>query len=410
MKYFFETRLGETRYRLADGSLLCKDVPIARTGTQAYSAKDLPNLKPNAVGEIIVRRSPEQVFAPATLASFEGMSITVLHPEDEEGNVRLVNPQNWKELSVGHLQNIRRGTGDQSDLMLADLIVKDEYAIQLIEDGLRQVSCGYDAEYEQTEPGKADQVDITGNHVALVPKGRAGNRCAIGDRDTMATQKKSWLQRLRFAAKTGDADTMNELLDSAPAVVAGDEGDLPSGVNLNINLSPQHPLPDKEPEMGGKATGDGEDDIKTLLKALLAKLEGMTTGDNADDPEDKDKKDPTGDGEDDEEETTITGDSAYRAEVIVPGIDLSRKVKPTAFKRDVLSAADKTLVRQVVGDADISKLPKQSVNMAFNAVSEIAKGRNTRATTLDAQRLNIGTPKISDLNKQNADFWSNRKG
>ena len=59
MKYFFETRLGETRYTLADGSLLCKDVPIARTGTQVYSAKDLPNLKPNAAGEIIVRRSPE---------------------------------------------------------------------------------------------------------------------------------------------------------------------------------------------------------------------------------------------------------------------------------------------------------------------------------------------------------------
>lgn len=410
MKYFFNTQLGETRYSLADGSLLCKDVPIARTGTQVYAAEDLPNLTPNAAGQIIVTRSPEQVFDPATLASFEGMSITVLHPEDEDGNIRLVNPQNWKDLAHGHLQNVRRGTGNQSDLMLADLIVKDEYAIQLIEDGLRQVSCGYDAEYEQTTPGKADQVDITGNHVALVPKGRAGNRCAIGDRDTMATQKKSWLQRLRFAAKTGDADTMNELLDSAPAAVTGDEGDLPSGVNLNINLSPQQPLPDKDPEMGGKATGDGEDDIKTLLKALLAKLEGTTTGDNADDPEGKDKKGPTGDGEDDEEETTITGDSAYRAEVIVPGIDLSRKVKPTAFKRDVLSAADKTLVRQVVGDADISKLPKQSVNMAFNAVSEIAKGRNTRSTTGDAQRLNIGTPKISDLNKQNAEFWSNRKG
>ncbi|HER1288875.1 TPA: hypothetical protein VJI20_004414 [Salmonella enterica subsp. enterica serovar Elomrane] len=32
MKYFFNTRLGETRYQLADGSLLCKDVPIGRTG------------------------------------------------------------------------------------------------------------------------------------------------------------------------------------------------------------------------------------------------------------------------------------------------------------------------------------------------------------------------------------------
>ena len=410
MKYFFNTQVGETRYRLADGSLLCKDVPIARTGTQVYAAADLPKLTPNAAGEILVTRSPEQVFHPATLASFEGMSITVLHPEDEDGDIRLVNPQNWKDLAHGHLQNVRRGTGNQSDLMLADLIVKDEYAIQLIEDGLRQVSCGYDAEYEQTAPGKADQVDITGNHVALVPKGRAGNRCAIGDRDTMATQKKSWYQRLRFAAKTGDADTMNELLDSAPAAVTGDEGDLPNGVNLNINLSPQQPLPDKDPEMGGKATGDGEDDIKTLLKALLAKLEGTTTGDNVDDPKDKDKKDPTGDGEDDEEETTITGDSAYRAEVILPGIDLSRKMKSTAFKRDVLTTADKTLVRQVVGDADISKLPKQSVNMAFNAVYEIAKGRNTRITTGDAQRLNIGTPKISDLNKHNAEFWSNRKG
>ena len=142
MKYFFETRLGETRYRLADSSLLCKNVPIARTGTQVYSAEDLPNLKPNAAGEIIVRRSPEQVFDPATLASFEGMSITVLHPEDAEGNVRLINPQNWKELAHGHIQNVRRGTGDQSDLMLADIIVKDEYAIQLIEEGLRQVSCG----------------------------------------------------------------------------------------------------------------------------------------------------------------------------------------------------------------------------------------------------------------------------
>ncbi|MBW2956150.1 DUF2213 domain-containing protein [Hafnia paralvei] len=407
MKYFFNTRLGETRYQLADGSLLCKDVPIGRTGKQLYGAADLPNLKPDKLGEIVVTRSPEQVFHPATLASFEGMSITILHPEDENGNVRLVNPENWKELAVGHLQDIRHGTGDQSDLMLADLIVKDESAIQLIEDGLREVSCGYDAEYEQIEPGKAEQVDITGNHVALVPKGRAGNRCAIGDRDTMANQKKNWWTRMRTAIKTGDSDTMNELVESAPAAVTGDEGDLPSGVNLNINLAPQQPLPDKKPEMGGEPTGDGEDDIKTLLKALLAKLEGTATGDNADDPN-KDNK-PTGDGEDNEEESTVTGDSAYRAEVIIPGIDLTRKVKPTAFKREVLAAADKALVRQIVGDADIRKLPKQSVEMAFTAVSELAKGRNTRTTTGDAKSP-LGTPSISDLNKANAEFWANRKG
>ncbi|END6422522.1 TPA: DUF2213 domain-containing protein, partial [Escherichia coli] len=57
MKYFFNTRLGETRYQLADGSLLCKDVPIGRTGKQLYGADDLPKLKPDKFGEIVVTRS-----------------------------------------------------------------------------------------------------------------------------------------------------------------------------------------------------------------------------------------------------------------------------------------------------------------------------------------------------------------
>ena len=52
MKYFFNTRLGETRYQLADGSLLCRDVPIGRTGKQLYGADDLPKLKPDKFGEI----------------------------------------------------------------------------------------------------------------------------------------------------------------------------------------------------------------------------------------------------------------------------------------------------------------------------------------------------------------------
>ena len=80
------------------------------------------------------------------------------------------------------------------------------------------------------------------------------------------------------------------------------------------------------------------------------------------------------------------------------------------FRGDVDGITDAGFRRQVVGDADIRKLPQQSVDMAFNAVSEIAKGRNTRSTTGDAQRPNMGMTSIASLNKQNADFWSNRKG
>ncbi|WP_394551343.1 hypothetical protein C1N58_02455 [Pantoea sp. SGAir0180] len=408
MKYLFNTRLGETRYRLADGSLLCKDVPIGRTGSQLYSALDLPKLEPDSDGEIVVERTADEVFSPETLASFEGMTVTILHPEDEEGNIKFVDPENWRELAVGHLQNVRRGTGSQSDLMIADLIIKDEEAIDYIENGLREVSCGYDAEYQQTAIGKAKQYQITGNHVALVPNGRAGSRCAIGDRNTMAT-KQNWFTRLKRAVKTGDADTMNELLESPPSSMTGDEGgDLPQGVNLSINLAPQHPMPDRDPEMGGLKTGDNEEQIPAWAAAIIArldKLEGKTT-DSSEDEEDKRK---TGDSDDEDKEkpVTATGDSAYRAELIMPGIDLTQAMKPTAFKRHVLASADQALVRQIVGDAAIKQLPKPQVEMAFTAVSELAKGRNTQALrTTDSMRKPGNSN--AELNQQNKDFWSNR--
>lgn len=403
MKYLFNTRLGETRYRLGDGSLLCKDVPIARIGSQLYSALDLPKIKPDSDGEIVVERTSDEVFSAETLASFEGMTITILHPEDDDGNIMFVDPANWRELAVGHVQNVRRGTGQQADLMIADLIIKDDEAIEYIENGLREVSCGYDAEYEQTAIGKAKQYQITGNHVALVPNGRAGSRCAIGDRNTMATTKKSWITRFKQAMKTGDADTMNELLESAPT---GDEGDLPQGVNLNINLAPQHPTPSADPEMGGLKTGDNEEQVPAWAQALIArldKLEGKTT--DSGDPNDKDK---TGDSEEDkEEETTATGDSAYRAELIMPGIDLKQKMKPTAFKRHVLASADQALVRQIVGDAAIKQLPKAHIDMAFTAVSELAKGRNTQASRTTDAASKAGTSNAA-INQQNKDFWSKR--
>lgn len=406
MKYLFNTRLGETRYRLGDGSLLCKDVPIARIGSQLYSELDLPKLKPDADGEIVVERTADEVFSAETLASFEGMTVTILHPEDDAGNIMFVDPENWRELAVGHVQNVRRGTGQQSDLMIADLIIKDDEAIAYIENGLREVSCGYDAEYEQTAIGRAKQYQITGNHVALVPNGRAGSRCAIGDRNTMATNKNNLLTRIKRAWKTGDTDTMNELLESSQT---GDEGgDLPQGVNLNINLAPQHPMPDKDPEMGGLKTGDNEEQIPAWAQAILSrldKLEGKTT--DSDDQQDKKESTGDADGEDKEEESTPTGDSAYRAELIMPGIDLSQKMKPTAFKRHVLASADQALVRQIVGDAAIKQLPKTHIEMAFTAVSELAKGRNTQASrTIDAASKTGSSN--ADLNEQNKAFWSKR--
>ncbi|WP_045960447.1 DUF2213 domain-containing protein [Xenorhabdus poinarii] len=404
MKYFFTTRLGNTRYQLADGSLLCKDVPIARTGTQLYADFELPTLEPDTDGEIVVERSPDEVFSEATLASFEGMTVTIKHPEDTDGNIIFVDPDNWRDLAHGHVQNVRRGEGKQSDLMLADLIIKDTDAIAAIDEGFDEVSCGYDAEYRQTAKGKAEQYQITGNHVALVQDARAGSRCSIGD--SMSTKTQTWFKRLRQAIKTKDSAAMEAALNNAPESITGDEGTGEVPKAININISPQQPLPKEDPEM---KTGDEQ--IPEWAKALIARLDALEgksgTGDNGDETDPKEPEQTGDDGDEkDEKEEQVTGDAAYKAELIIPGIKLDA-AKPTAFKRQVLVSADQAMVRTIVGDAEIKKLPKHIVDMAFNAVAELAKNRNTQVTGDSARNKSSGNS-IADLNKQNAEFWANR--
>ncbi|MCI8048150.1 DUF2213 domain-containing protein [Klebsiella pneumoniae] len=397
MKYFFKTRLGNTRFQLADGSVLFKDVPIARTGEQEYDATERPELVPNDRGKVIVRRMPEEVFSERTMASFEGMAVTIGHPRDFDGQIIFVTPDNWRQLAHGHIQNVRRGTDDKTDLLLADVIVKTPEALQAIDDGDDEVSCGYDADYEQISPGLAKQSAITANHLALVPNGRAGFRCAIGD--SMPSTTKNWFTRLLKARKTGDAAEMANLIDNPPDTVTGDD-DVSSSMTpggVVINLSPQSPMP--APALAG--TGDEQEEIPAWGKALIEAVNKMTctTTPATGDEDEEEKK---------EEEGKVTGDAAYRADLIQPGIQLPEKAKLTAFKRQVLASADQTLVRSIVGDADITKLKKATVDMAFTAVSELAKNRNTK--TVDSLQTQTATTvkTIAGMNQAAQEFWSKR--
>lgn len=399
MKYFFKARLGNTRFQLADGSVLFKDVPIGRTGEQEYDATERPELVPDARGKVIVRRTPEEVFSERAMASFESMAVTIGHPRDFNGEIIFVTPENWRQLANGHIQNVRRGQGSESDLLLADVIVKTPEGLQAIDDGDDEVSCGYDADYEQISPGLANQSAITGNHLALVPNGRAGFRCKIGD--AMPSTTKNWFTRLLKARKTNDAAEMANLIDNPPDNMTGDNDDVTSSMTpggVVINLAPQAPMP--APTL--PVTTDSEEDIPEWGKALIAAVEKLTPAAPTTVDEDEDEKG--------EVEGAVTGDAAYRADLIQPGIQLPAKAKPTAFKRQILAAADQSLVRSIVGDADVTSLKKATVDMAFNAVSELAKNRNTSAQTVDSFRtMTTNTTKsIAEINKAAKEIWAKR--
>ncbi len=217
----------------------------------------------------------------------------------------------------------------------------------------------------------------------------------------MPSTTKNWFTRLLKARKTNDAAEMANLIDNPPDDVTGDNdvstSMTPGGVI--INLAPQNPLPG--PALPG--TGDAEEEIPAWGKALIeavAKLTPAAAAPGTGDAEDEEEKQ--------EEEGKITGDAAYRADLIQPGIQLPDKAKPTAFKRQVLSSADQSLVRSIVGDADISKLKKATVDMAFTAVSELAKNRNTK--TVDSLQTQTATTvkTIAGMNQAAQEFWSKR--
>ena len=222
--HYYGTRLSENiSKREPEGYLLCLNVPVARTGIQEYLPSELG--LPGTGRLIPVFRPEEEVFSPETVASFEGMPVTNDHPP--EG----VDISNIRALQQGHAHNVRRGSGEASDLLLADLIITDPKLITaILEEGKREISCGYTYELCE-ENGRYIQRKIRGNHVAVVDAGRAGSRVSIKDEQPPALQRgmrrshhdpiderrknmmnKSLSKVLARLAKDGDTDTVAEII------------------------------------------------------------------------------------------------------------------------------------------------------------------------------------------------------
>lgn len=172
MKAFYGSRISENMTVTPDGFLVCHNVPIARTGWYDYLPQEI-GVKGDGI--VKVYRSPEEVFSKQAMASFEGKPTTDEHPPD------LLTPDNSAFYTKGAVQNVRRSPTEQ-DLLLADLIIYNSTLIdEIMNKGKREVSCGYECNYVDNRDRTYSQVQICGNHVAVVEAGRAGDRVAIKD-------------------------------------------------------------------------------------------------------------------------------------------------------------------------------------------------------------------------------------
>lgn len=274
MRFYTIEQIGNTRELTPEGFLLCRNVPIARTGEQVYAHGEIP-VQADASGRIRIQRDAAEVFRPETIASANGKPIVNDHPDEGP-----VTPFTWRKKSIGVVLNPRQGDGLQFDnaFLYADLLITDEEGIKAIDEGKIQVSAGYDAGYDEIEPGRGRQKDIVINHVALVDAGRCGPRCAIGDSD-MANRAKMLRARLRRGVRTSDMKTVDQVLTELERepelmgeVISGDEEAIPSmsggeegGHHVTINVHGAK-ADGYGPEVGPtKVSGDeGGDPAETL--------------------------------------------------------------------------------------------------------------------------------------------------
>lgn len=447
--FYTTEKIGPKQSLTPEGFLLCEEVALARTGMMIYGPDETPiSAGPDGVAKIF--REDSEVFAPITIASAQGKSVTNDHPEED------VNPDNWHNLTIGICMNVRRGEGSMDDLMLGDLLITDPDGIDLIQSGKREISLGYEADYEEVNEGVGKQSNIIINHIALVEQGRCGPRCAISDSKptmkgkTMAKRSKI-LDALMRAFKAKDADEVEQLAKE----VTDEDFNVPDDGDTHIHIhaggdtqAPNVADEDLEGEEGRAKFGD--DDFQAFMEkndaehadmfARIEALEKLIAGGNTEDEDDpeltaalKDEA-PEGLGE----EAVKAKDSAYLAdsfqdtvalaEILAPGIRVPTYdgaarpgqtfKKICGLRRQALDLAYVQPASRGMLDDLLSGKPLDTKNMTCDAIRVLFKsaaatqrtlnnsGGGTHDRTPQGASKQAGVTSLADLNRLNASRWT----
>jgi len=169
----------------------------ARVGAYAYSGRDVDPENAHGLRDmetVNVLRDAEEVFSARSLGSFVAKPITDDHPTVS------VTARNWRDFARGTIM----GAVKDGDHVGFDLAFLDADTVAKVDAGKVELSNGYTCNLEFGDFTAADgtkcqarQTNITGNHVALVDRGRAGPTCRVGDAPTADTAPQSFLDSLK---------------------------------------------------------------------------------------------------------------------------------------------------------------------------------------------------------------------
>ena len=380
--FYATEKVSPTRVKTPEGYLICQAVPISRVGEFEYSALEVGGAVKGKGGKVIMTRTPEELFRPETIASFEGKPVVI-------GHARFADPQNINAISVGHVQNVRQGEGEQSGFLLADLFLDSQRGIDIVERGeLEEVSCGYDARAIDDGDGRGHQEGIVGNHLALVKKARCGEACKIGD-GSMSNTKMTLKQRIRRLFRDGDEDGLNEVLDESEVVAKDDAPPAPPADDPLVALM------------------ERLDKVEKLLAAMQTPP--------AQDEETADEETADEDEVCDEDEIADEGEVeqvVQDAEEVCPG--MAKPVgdaKGGKFTKGMLDRVRRIALKGsgITAFGDAAELKGKALDIAFKAAVQMKRSaHNPRAVVRTADSASKSRMSNADLNARNKSFWEGK--
>ncbi len=345
------------KYEMTPEGYLRAWATIARTGVQHYTDAD---------GSIRREYRPEiEVASPESLASFAGKAITLEHPPV------LLDSANTKDYQVGF-----SGTEVVYDngFVRAVMTITDKDAIERIMRGdAKEVSAGYRVNYEAV-PGVTDsgetydgiQTEISGNHIAVVRRGRAGPQVKLHlDRlDAADPSLFSPIEEPSMTAKVNFDGAEFEVSESVALAITKERDDAKMSYEDMKNkydgmMSEASKLKEEMDAMGKELQGkcDAAEGRADALAEEVASLKG-----------------------DLEAAQEVNVDSLVEERIAL--IDKARPSLDSAFDFAGLSVREimEASIKAVRGDADLSERSDDYVTAMFDTLAESAPRSDSAAT------------------------------
>lgn len=359
-------------------------------------------------------RPADEVFAPESMASLKGATVTNLH-------VAEVTAHNFTLLSKGHVGD---DVAKDDTYLSAHVYVQDAELVGLIETGLRkEVSLGYEALMDETpgtwegQPYDAIQRRIRYNHAALGPEGwgRAGSNVALrldGGGDEIPPGREDG------SASSAEAPKERAMADVKKIEIIG-------GVEYEVG---------SEPHRSAVKRRDGEvEDLEAEIEKLKAKLAEVKSKADEEkvelEDENKELSEKVEKADEEKAETEAKMDSivtvraAARARLLLAARDHGIEHKADAADHDIrvavlakLSPASKFDAKDA-GEKDRAKIILDHVLEGIEAEQANGSARRVASAVVGsrgpAQRKDSGDDRVAQARaeylKRQANAWRGDK-